>query len=90
MQSLAYTNVLKRGFALVRDENNKPITLAGNVASGQAINIQFADGNINANAVGEGSAGSPPSTTSIDTKPAKPLKKTAKPKAPSKDQGSLF
>ena len=89
-QSLGYENVLKRGFALVRDEDGKPITLAGNVASGQAINIQFADGNINANAVGEGPAGWPPSTTNIDTKPAKPIKKPAKPKAPSKDQGSLF
>ena len=86
MQSLAYTNVLRRGFALVRGEDGKPITLADNVAEGQALNIQFADGSIDANAAGEKSETPPAQPTKI----IKPAKKAAKPKVSSKDQGSLF
>jgi exodeoxyribonuclease VII large subunit len=86
MQSLAYTNVLKRGFALVRDEDGKPITLAEKVGDGQALSIQFSDGYLNANAAGEKSEETPTKPTSI----IKPAKKPTKLKAPSKDQGSLF
>ena len=86
MQSLAYTNVLKRGFALVRGEDGKPITLANNVANGQTLNIQFSDGFIDANAAGEKSETSPAKPTKF----TKPAKKTLKPRASSKDQGSLF
>ena len=86
MQSLAYTNVLKRGFALVRDEDGKPITLAEKVGDGQSLNIQFSDGYLNANAAGEKSEVAPTKPESI----TKPAKKPVKAKAPSKDQGSLF
>ncbi len=90
MQSLAYTNVLKRGFALIRDGGNTPITLASGVSDGQALNIQFADGYVNANAAGEGISKDVPTDKPIEDKPAKLAKKVSKPKAPSKDQGSLF
>jgi exodeoxyribonuclease VII large subunit len=90
MQSLAYTNVLKRGFALVRDGDNKPITLASGVSDCQALNIQFADGYVNANAAGEGISNDMSTGKPIEDKPAKLVKKMSKPKTPSKDQGSLF
>lgn len=90
MQSLAYTNVLKRGFALVRDNNNKPITLADNVASGQTLNIQFSDGHVRAIASGDAVSETEHLEKAVETKSAKPSKKPAKPKTPSKDQGSLF
>jgi exodeoxyribonuclease VII large subunit len=48
--ALSYRNVLKRGFALVRDEANAPIRGAGAIGPGQALRIEFADGNIAARA----------------------------------------
>lgn len=89
-KSLGYKSVLKRGFALVRDGDNKPITLASGVSDGQALNIQFADGYVNANAAGEGISNDMSTNKVIEDKPAKLTKKVSKPKTPSKDQGSLF
>ena len=48
--ALSYRNVLKRGFALVRDENNAPIRGAAAISPGQPLRIEFADGNIAARA----------------------------------------
>ncbi|WP_421872525.1 exodeoxyribonuclease VII large subunit [Pararhizobium sp.] len=81
LQSLSYENVLKRGYALVRDETGAIVKSASALSVNQTINIQFADDTINA-VTTEGSA--PP--------PAQPAKKrTEKPPAvaPPK-QGSLF
>jgi len=41
--ALNYTAVLARGFALVRDANDRPVKLAAAVKSGQGLKIQFAD-----------------------------------------------
>jgi exodeoxyribonuclease VII large subunit len=41
---------LTRGFALVRDQAGKPITRAGQTASGSPIEIQFGDGKVTATA----------------------------------------
>jgi exodeoxyribonuclease VII large subunit len=84
LQSLSYKNVLKRGYAVIRDENGQPLTRAEQVAAGQALAIQFADGNIAATA-GEGAE--PPTPTSPATAP-QPRKKSAK--GSPIDQGSLF
>jgi exodeoxyribonuclease VII large subunit len=81
LQSLSYRNVLKRGYALVRDETGAPVKGAAAVSLNQTIAIEFADGSINA-VTTEGSATPPP-------QPAK--KRADKPAAaaPPK-QGSLF
>ncbi len=42
--SLNYHSVLARGFAVVRDAQNKPITLAADAAAAKSLNIEFADG----------------------------------------------
>ena len=47
-----YTNVLARGFALVRDAAGAPLLRAAAVAPGQALRIEFADGEIGATADG--------------------------------------
>ena len=47
-----YTSVLARGFALARDEKGAPLTRAAAVAPGQALRLQFADGEIGATADG--------------------------------------
>ncbi|MDP2621838.1 MAG: exodeoxyribonuclease VII large subunit [Hyphomicrobiales bacterium] len=48
--SLGYENVLRRGFALVRDEARKVVRSAAAVAPGAELEIEFADGTIGATA----------------------------------------
>lgn len=48
LQSLSYKNVLKRGYAVVRDDENRPVSQAAALASGMPISIEFADGQIGA------------------------------------------
>jgi exodeoxyribonuclease VII large subunit len=69
-----YKNVLARGFTLVRDAAGAPLLRAATVAHGQALRIEFADGEIGATADGH----------------AEPQPKRGKPRAGKDDQGSLF
>ena len=85
LNSLSYTQVLARGFALVRDASDRPLRRAGDIATGTALNIQFADGRIAAIA-GEGSA--PASPEPAKPEPAKPAPRARK--TPPAGQGSLF
>ncbi|MBT9371403.1 exodeoxyribonuclease VII large subunit [Rhizobium sp. CSW-27] len=88
LQSLSYKNVLKRGYAVIRGEDGTPLTRAAQVATGQALSLQFADGAVSATA---GAAAEPtPPAPAAPSSPA-PRKRTARP-APEKgpDQGSLF
>ncbi|WP_137129706.1 exodeoxyribonuclease VII large subunit [Rhizobium sp. FY34] len=89
LQSLSYKNVLQRGYAVVRDENDQPLTRAEAIAAGAAITLEFADGRISALA-GEGSEPlvSTPSSSAPTSK-----KRSAKPVEPAEGppkQGSLF
>jgi exodeoxyribonuclease VII large subunit len=52
LQSLSYKNVLKRGYAVVRDAGNRPLTRAADVSAGQFLEIEFADERINTVACG--------------------------------------
>jgi exodeoxyribonuclease VII large subunit len=79
LQSLSYRNVLKRGYALVRDGSGLPVKSAAALSLHQAIAVEFADGSINAMTT-EGTT-TPPSQKKRPEKPA--------PADPSK-QGSLF
>lgn len=81
LQSLSYRNVLKRGYALVRDETGVPVKAASSLSLNQAIAIEFADGSIDA-VTTEGGAPTPP----------QPVKKRAEKQAPAEPpkQGSLF
>lgn len=90
LQSLSYRNVLKRGYAVVRDAEDRPVSLAGALASGQAIGIEFADGRVSAT-VGEGGGppvASPSSPPTAEAAPS-PRKRSAKPDDGG-NQGSLF
>jgi exodeoxyribonuclease VII large subunit len=44
--TLSYKSVLRRGFALVRDEKGKPVHHAGEVRQGVALRLEFADGEV--------------------------------------------
>ena len=48
LESLSHKGVLARGFALVRDKDGTPMRRAETILAGQALNIEFADGCINA------------------------------------------
>jgi exodeoxyribonuclease VII large subunit len=50
LQSLGYHNVLSRGFALVREEDGAMLRRAAEVKPGSALDIEFADGHIEAHA----------------------------------------
>lgn len=78
--SLSYQSVLGRGFAVIRDQNRKPLSRAADIAAGTVIGIEFADGEVAA------LAGSPDQPLSAPRKPARG--KAAKPAEPG--QGDLF
>jgi len=86
LQSLSYKNVLKRGFAVVRGEDDKPLTRAAGIGEGMAISLEFADGRIAAVTGENGEFADRPVTV------PRPKKQVAKPEAGEKPpkQGSLF
>ncbi|MDB5596562.1 MAG: xseA [Hyphomicrobiales bacterium] len=86
--SLGYRNVLARGFALVRDAAGQPLRSALNIAPGDRLDLEFADGRVAAVAEGtppaEPARSRPASTRSASEKPV-PARKSAP-----QGQGSLF
>jgi len=64
LDSYSYERVLARGFALVRDAADRPVTAAADVAPGTDLKIQFADGEVAATAQGGADKAKP--------RPAKP------------------
>ncbi|OWO97001.1 exodeoxyribonuclease VII large subunit [Rhizobium esperanzae] len=77
LQSLSYKNVLKRGYAVIRDEDNRPVSQAAALPAGMGIAIEFADGRVGA------------MTTEGGTPPGGAKKRSTKSAEPTK-QGSLF
>lgn len=59
LESFSYSNVLERGFAIVRNSDGEPLVKASSVKSGQAFSVQLHDGKINAVAAGSGGAKAP-------------------------------
>ncbi|WP_099866441.1 exodeoxyribonuclease VII large subunit [Pararhizobium haloflavum] len=77
LASLDYKNVLKRGYAIVRDESGRPVPLASQIEADSPVSLQFSDGTIQAQTLGADGTGG---------EKARP--KRAKPSKPV--QGSLF
>jgi exodeoxyribonuclease VII large subunit len=71
LAAFSYREVLKRGFALVRDGEGQPLRSSAEVAGGMCLQIEFADGRIGAVADGEGAApaGKPKSVPKPAPKP---------------------
>lgn len=88
LQSLSYRNVLKRGYAVVRDGDNRPVSLAAALAAGQAIGIEFADGRVSAT-VGEGTPLPSAAAPALAEAPAPRRRSTPRPEDGG-NQGSLF
>ncbi len=57
--SLNYTSVLKRGFALVRDDRGQPIRRVAMAQAGNRISVQVSDGTFDALVAGKDSGGTP-------------------------------
>jgi len=74
--SLDYRQVLTRGFALVRDGNNRLLRRAADIVDGADLDIEFADGHKTAIAATQ--------------KVASPLKRAASGGPRKREQGSLF
>src|SRR5690606_37260369 len=87
LQSLSYKNVLNRGYAVIRDTSNRPLTRAASIESGQALAIQFADGRVHA--VAGGAASHPDAKTNEGSGRKQTVPKAERTVEPSK-QGSLF
>jgi exodeoxyribonuclease VII large subunit len=80
--AMSYRGVLSRGFALVRDEAQKPLWRAEEVRQAQRLEIEFSDGKIGA--IAGGRVGPPM------TPPALLPRRRAKPDKDPEGQGSLF
>ena len=87
LTAFSYREVLKRGFALVRNGDGLPLRSVAAVSSGMRLDIEFADGRVSAVADGAATPSSPIAPKSAVTKPA------AKPRPRSEGsggQGGLF
>jgi exodeoxyribonuclease VII large subunit len=87
LNAVSYRNVLKRGFALVRDQQGAPLRSAAMIGAEQPIRIEFSDGEIAALARGGGA----PAWVDSPERSA-PAPRAGKPSklAPPDKQGSLF
>jgi exodeoxyribonuclease VII large subunit len=79
---MSYRGVLSRGFALVRDETQRPLWRAEDMRQAQRLEIEFADGKIGA--IAGGRVGPPL------TPPALLPRRRTKPDKDAEGQGSLF
>lgn len=88
LQSLSYKNVLNRGYAVIRDVDDRPLSRAADLLPDAAISIEFADGRISAIT----SEGPEPGITGSGPTGAQPRKKPVKTPAISaaEKQGTLF
>jgi exodeoxyribonuclease VII large subunit len=81
LSSLSYQSVLKRGFAVVRDQDGRAVRSVATLAIDTRVGIELADGRANA------------SITSVESSETKPAE-APKPRAPKRSgpdgQGSLF
>ena len=59
LDTLSYHSVLKRGYAVVRDDHGKALMRAADIPAGTALGLEFADGEVKAIA-GNGSEKKPP------------------------------
>ncbi len=56
LESYSFHSVLKRGFALVRDQDGHPVLVAAGAQAGDTLSIEFADGKVGARVTGASTA----------------------------------
>jgi len=77
--SLSYKRVLDRGYAVVRDQNQNPVSSVAAIKSGESFYAELKDGKISAVAAGGAVSAEKPAT-----------KPKSKPKPQDENQGDLF
>jgi len=82
LAALSHRGVLARGFALVRDQDGRPLRAAAAVSPGMPVDIEFSDGCVRARAEGAG-AGPGPGAADASARPRNRRRDD-------KGQGSLF
>jgi exodeoxyribonuclease VII large subunit len=84
LASLSYHGVLQRGYALVRDSAGRTLRAARDIAAGQIIDIELADGRVDAQALA--------SRAKDDSKRRMPVRPPPRNKGRTSggNQGSLF
>ena len=87
LNAVSYRNVLRRGFALVRNREGAPLRSAASIAPAQPIRIEFADGEVGA--IAQGTAPSGPIDPS-KKRPAAPRRERPGKRQAGGSQGSLF
>lgn len=87
LASLSYQSVLRRGFALVRDEDGNAIRLVDGLAVGARIGLELADGRADATVTGVSPPTEPSGSKDRETRPA--VSRTPPRRGPT-GQGSLF
>ena len=85
--AFSYREVLKRGFALVRDGEGHPLHSAAAVSTGTRLDIEFADGRVGAVADGESRPTPPPAAAAV---PKTPKPRRSGGEGSGGGQGSLF
>jgi exodeoxyribonuclease VII large subunit len=85
IESLSYTQVLKRGFALVRSADGAPVTAASSAKAGAFWDVEFHDGEVGVQVVGQSAKVAGPSSKGRAAK-----EKTPKGKQQDKRQGTLL
>ncbi len=87
LESVSYTSVLARGFAVIRDHENRPINRVAGLNPADLLNVQMQDGSVLVTVTGETGA-EPKSPSKPAARPQKaPSHKTQK---PPEGQGQLF
>ena len=93
LASLSYQSVLRRGFALVRDETGRTVRSAGELANGTVVDMEFADGRAAAQILGTtvtpAAAGASGKGGGRETRSA-PAAKSQRKSGGKEPQGSLF
>jgi exodeoxyribonuclease VII large subunit len=88
--SLSYQSVLRRGYALVRDETGRAVRSVTQVRYGERLDVELADGRIPVRA--EGGSGAPASTEPVDMSARRSslAPRQGRGRSGSGEQGSLF
>ena len=91
LAAFSYREVLKRGFALVRDGDGHPLRAAADVSSGMRLDIEFVDGKVAATADGgDAGRGFEPQPRIAEAPAARPKPRAKGSGEGSGGQGSLF
>ncbi|WP_022710511.1 exodeoxyribonuclease VII large subunit [Pseudochrobactrum sp. AO18b] len=90
METLSHTSVLKRGFAIVLNDQGLPVKAAAAVQTGENLTLRFHDGD--RSVIADGSAPAPAAQTPKmqSAEPSVKDKKTKAPRAKDSGQGTLF